>query len=919
MTDTVITTQYRSTEDLSAEDVRAFEESYEDGIESNLASHKSQLAAMSLKAANSSEDLTATDIAILKDLGKDLTWADLQNMVPSIIDNDSAELLLAVSTLANSDIGTQENPGVPLTDEEIASAVNRLYNDTSSNDRVFLLNNFKNQGAYGRIFNVDQTNGQDQFSYTLTDAAGSVIDLPTTAEIDRAIIFLTAASYPTDDNGDMVEGSPVAFVNWDFDTSEDEIMARLGRLDSYDNFSPDYWQNMISAITTSGEIAATGGTGYVDTPPITDADELTALEEQLSEYEDNYAIASALISELGTNRHTNGYDSKTLAVTIDGEVQSKSLKTWLTQIGIMQPNHDDNDDYAQSELDALLVNLENYQNLQSMGQTVVAAEKNGMSADNLAQMKKEFYEYQNAVEFCNVMSCAQSDYHYRGGVDFDNETNKDADERRFVTVMHYVNPETGETSNISTKDYMQNHADGLIYADNSSDALDSGQFDDGDMHLDSNELDRMFLISRGYMETQRNEVSKAIYAEKQGMEGFDEAMSDYTDAIELKADWEACIAALDASAEQKKGSVDATDIKFQSGVDENGDPVWVVCSDFLADHDEGADNYDDNTNFSRTEINHLRDWFNYGDSANEDWRSQTNLGYAHTLDIDIAAKAAVLDGLTPPAEQVRDTDVHGNATVVVDVTTVMGDAEWDAIIDGDVDTPDEDGNVWSDSSVRTLIDNPFDDPQLDDIEDTTDEDFTVDPDGTIRNEDGEAVLTYDQLVEAYDPAGNALLDSLGISDGDIVDIGMVMYVVMADRMSMLGEKIMEITREQAKNTNAQADVNAMVACLNSGGDVNADTAEVTLSDGTVTTLAAAMQIYGYNDFVGGDHNLSAEEASQQAENIKAKGDGLGREGQIIMNELTQLSQKYQQAVTEMMNFLEKTDALKQKILDKIGR
>lgn len=177
----------------------------------------------------------------------------------------------------------------------------------------------------------------------------------------------------------------------------------------------------------------------------------------------------------------------------------------------------------------------------------------------------------------------------------------------------------------------------------------------------------------------------------------------------------------------------------------------------------------------------------------------------------------------------------------------------------------------------------------------------------------------DEISKGNSPSPGSILDKFGLSDSETIDIGLLMFVVQSERIKLLGDQIQDIIKEQRKNTRDQQDMQAAMQAVNSAeGNLKLKETKITLQDGTSTDLASFFDSKGvtYKN-KDGDFTLGKEEKELLISNIKGKNEGLSNEGQAIMNELTMLSQKYQQAQSLAMNFLEKFDAMKQKIIDKI--
>ena len=163
----------------------------------------------------------------------------------------------------------------------------------------------------------------------------------------------------------------------------------------------------------------------------------------------------------------------------------------------------------------------------------------------------------------------------------------------------------------------------------------------------------------------------------------------------------------------------------------------------------------------------------------------------------------------------------------------------------------------------------------------------------------------------------------GFNADDTIDIGMLMFTVQSERLKMIGSQIQSIIQEQRKNTNDQKDMQEAIGTLNSQASNGGDLAKLTftLSNGKTTTVKDYFDSHDvkYNTYSdhGTDAKLSKEQVQTAISNAKGAAEGMSNDGQSIMNELTMLSQKYQQAESLAMNFLEKFDAMKMKIIDKI--
>ena len=225
-------------------------------------------------------------------------------------------------------------------------------------------------------------------------------------------------------------------------------------------------------------------------------------------------------------------------------------------------------------------------------------------------------------------------------------------------------------------------------------------------------------------------------------------------------------------------------------------------------------------------------------------------------------------------------------------------------------------DYWDQSG--NLVFDPDNSVTSDKVIDQMAEDQNWDP--SKKNEFGAAVKdAADQVQKGESPSPSSILDRFGLSDSETIDIGLLMFVVQSERIKLLGDQIQDIIKTQRQNTRDQQDMQEAMQAVNSAeGNLKLKETNITLKDGTTTDLASFLDSKGvkYNND-DGDFTLGDEEKELLISNIKGKNEGLSNEGQAIMNELTMLSQKYQQAQSLAMNFLEKFDAMKQKIIDKI--
>ena len=170
--------------------------------------------------------------------------------------------------------------------------------------------------------------------------------------------------------------------------------------------------------------------------------------------------------------------------------------------------------------------------------------------------------------------------------------------------------------------------------------------------------------------------------------------------------------------------------------------------------------------------------------------------------------------------------------------------------------------------------------------------------------------------------GPDFLNQFGISEHGKIDLGSLMYQVMADRIETLDSQVRDYAdsvdqrnKEIATNTNAMIELRANLPADGSAANLSGLT--FTDGDGREASLAAYL---GNEGFITGDTNLSAlsyNDIDTLITSIGDKNDTLNSEATADMTKLQQHMDKYSQAVSAQTNFESKWNTMMNAIMSNL--
>ncbi len=886
MTDAIRTNTYTSTQNISTQDAVKYESQLEADTLAKI--DAGALADVAIKGINSG-NISQADAEKLLEMGKGLTSQDIDALVPGTLNRQAADALLLATSLGAYSEGTT-------TAADVASAMTKFYSMDKA-DQEATLNAFANQGSFERNLNV-QMNADGTFasaSYELT-VNGEKLgpgDLPSTPESQRAAMFLMS------DKGDATEpGAIKAFINWDFATANDQMSAMLGTLPNYENLSPTQQDAMSNYLAAAGRVAA----GNVNAGQV-DAADAEKAEKNIQKYDDDLSDMQAVIDAIEVADTKGNVHLKDLKyVGADGETHD--VKDWLDKHKQMKFANKDGDwILGDKETKSFLETLEQRKDTIAEKKEIAEMTLNGASQDEIDSMKDNMHQQIEARRAMAALRAYDSDWKTDGKgsggwleqtkLKLNDVTFKDTDGKE-VKLGDWL-----KENNIAFND--ENNAAGMSWLHS-----------DHDMTLGHEEAQILIENLNGYVKGKDNEAELIRAGHKSdwpGASGLSDTMEqNYKDQETMR----------NALSVLNQYNQDAGLVHLDKAFFHDADGNQMTLLEFFDKQGIDFPNKDKDNTLGNKES-----------AAQEDVLRDALKKLEDTGD----GLAKQMHDLQPPAQPTtpqtgRTTDGGNNAPVL---------GAGDPVAGGGSDPTLREvlgANTMSQDDLNALLDKPVSEMTTEEkqalINETGYDISQTLGDKTLRQVLDDKASTWDPNVKhGFDEAvkqldnGNCMgpdaFASLGFSEDQTVDIGMLMFIIQSERISVLGKQIQTIIASQRKNTNDQKDMNAAMAALNTGGDlVDLKATTFTKSDGSTQSLADFMDEKGIKyDNDDGDYKLGKEEIQTAISNIKGSAEGLSNEGQMIMNELTQLSQKYQQAESLAMNFLEKFDAMKQKIIDKI--
>lgn len=172
--------------------------------------------------------------------------------------------------------------------------------------------------------------------------------------------------------------------------------------------------------------------------------------------------------------------------------------------------------------------------------------------------------------------------------------------------------------------------------------------------------------------------------------------------------------------------------------------------------------------------------------------------------------------------------------------------------------------------------------------------------------------------------GPDFVDGLGFAEQGKIDLGSLMFQVMADRVESLDNQVREFAdmvdqqnKQLSTNTNAMAALRANLP--EDGGTV--DLSNVTFEDGDGNTVSLAGYLNEEGLIKDGANlgHMSDTDIDNMLSSINGKNDVLNSESTATMTKLQQTMDKYQQAVQVQTNFEAKWNTMLNAIIGNLSR
>ncbi|MEM9044520.1 MAG: hypothetical protein AAGC81_07475 [Pseudomonadota bacterium] len=894
MTDSIGTNNFTSNVQISNEEAVNLESQAEDQLLGKIDS--STLTDMRIALAKG-EELSATDAAKLAAMGEGLTAKDLDNLVAQgKLSRDGADLLLAATSLD----GFHDGAATPT---DIAKGLNNIFVNMSAEDRDFTLNTLSNQGSYERTLNVTKNaDGTAQLGYTLSSngEALSPGDLPSTPATERALMALMSNDFKADEPGAIK-----AFTNWEFDTSRDEMSAILGGLPSYEDMSVSQQAELMTYIGAAGQVAA--GNPYaanIDPADIQKKEELEAKEADFK------AAEEAMEREVANG---GGVWLKNTDFTLsDGT--TTNLADFFEANGIAHPNIDGNFHTGRKESAATLEILQNVRASNQSEIEILDLKLNGMDPVQAEQLQANLMQQRDAELAMNALKAFDADHKTHN-----DETVKEKKNFLFIkwTKESYKDTpmslddakfKNSAGEEVSLGDYLRDN--NIPFPDDTGNTAGMQWNGSRYPNMSGPERDALMNSLENQVKALKSEATLIENEHKANVPGGAEAIATVQQNMDEQADVAGAIALLQMN--------EADRLHFKD------DKLTIFDMISVAKLEGGWEEMklalgpiDTNTALFRTSDDEQVSLNEFLKSQGIDVPENGKLNNEQVANVlselatkleDLEAEGTIaqdaLDALEVPVVQDsvrRGTDGANGAGGFLGGSAVANPTDGAVNQDGVWIGYDSNNSYTSGAIVNQMAaDNNWDSSQKQNFSAAVNE-------------------AADQIQSGESPSPTHILDKFGLSDSETIDIGLLMFVVQSERIKLLGDQIQDIIKEQRQNTRDQQDMQAAMAKLNaSDGTVNLDEMSITKQDGTSVTLTDFFNDKGVDYSRDGNDNILNKEAKDLLiSNIKGASEGLSNEGQAIMNELTMLSQKYQQAQSLAMNFLEKFDAMKQKIIDKI--
>ncbi|MEM9618033.1 MAG: hypothetical protein AAF936_08745 [Pseudomonadota bacterium] len=169
-----------------------------------------------------------------------------------------------------------------------------------------------------------------------------------------------------------------------------------------------------------------------------------------------------------------------------------------------------------------------------------------------------------------------------------------------------------------------------------------------------------------------------------------------------------------------------------------------------------------------------------------------------------------------------------------------------------------------------------------------------------------------------DMMGPEFVDTLGFGDKGRVDLGSLMYQVMADRIDNLDKQVRDFADSlDQRNKEISTNTNAVIALRanlpGDGGEVDVRGLTFTDGNGNDVPLAGYLQQQGVITDSTDLSTMSDTDINNLMDSINAKTDTLNSESTAEMTKLQQHMDKYSQAVSAQTNFESKWNSMMQSI------
>ena len=956
MNDAIRTNTFTSNQQVSSTQAAAYEQQLEADVLNRV--NEKALADVVLKQL-SGNSISSADAQALMDSCNGLTARDIDALVAAgKLNRQEGDTLLLASTLGAYNEGKTTAP-------DVAAAMNKFYS-MSQADQEATLNTFANQGSYERnmalVFNEDGSLASSTYQLSVGGEDLGPGDLPSTPDIQRAALFLMSSKTDA-----TKLGAIQAFTNWEFQTATDQMSAMLSSLPSYENLTDTQLEALSKYLTAAGRVAA----GNPNAAAVSEkrAEQIESREERIANQK---ADLIAALNELKLQQDSLVELDKVTIILSNGE--EVNLAEFCGTHNIPVPNADGDDAYNRKELQAVIDNMQGHVSFLDHKKELLDLELNGADAETIDKMRKNFQEQRETEMVKEVLRAWQYD---TSAGDNGKDPKFHVDKAPFWVMSPYDKDgkpwPDGKSHQIeyNVMEWFAEHQ--LAFSDKGNTAGMSWDHMDNDYLLGEDEVDFVIKGMSDHLADLNNNATMIRAEHKADWPGGQELIDQMQTIADDQADWEACLQALTmANQDNHFRGVSAGKTKF---TDHNGNVV--SCSEYMRGHGIDYAHHDGNTFMDQDDFEKLRDETIPGKIDNlksegaeiaqklEDLPPPPPPSGPRAPGGDSAPPRRAAGGDSAPPRRVAVPNQAEIERLMKMAAEDRTEAEKQFLVEQLLKMAAEDMTeaekqflvkqlMKMDAEDMTEVEKQFLIEQLMnmDVEDMTEAEkkFLIeetkediknqpdyDPDGSYdydtavkdvkkdwsadqkRDFDKALDTTTERLNNGEVMGPDDLMAEFGLTDAQCIDIGMLMFIIMSDRLQLLGDQIQNIIKQQRKNTNDQADMNNALAALNTAGDkVDLKETTFTLSDGSTSTLADYFDTHGVKyDNDDGDYILGKEEIQTCVANIKGSANGLANEGQSILNELTQLTQKYQQAESLMMNFLEKFDAMKQKIIDKI--